>query len=239
MNGIEELTRDTAADAHAFYLQAAFRALLDAMARPGEIAELPPVSREGASDAAVSGLTESSLVVADVLIDAATGFAVAGDGAPEAERVLSRRTHANVLDVSTAPYAFLPADVRDDRARAFVLDLTEGTLADPHLGATLVVECATLLGSDAEGRRTGSASGSISSSTWVLSGPGIKTTASIACDRTDVLEARCERADEFPCGIDLILVDGAGHVAALPRTTRIAHAVDEGTGEKEERSWDM
>ena len=30
-----------------------------------------------------------------------------------------------------------------------------------------------------------------------------------------------ERADEYPCGIEILLVDGEGNVAALPRTTRI------------------
>lgn len=238
MSTMTDLARDPFSDARSFYLQEAFRALLDAMARPGEIRDLPPVDRQGASDADASGLTEPALVVADVLIDAATGFSVAGSRAQEAERILSRRAHANAVPGPCAPYAFLPAFVRDAEAGSFVRELPNGTLADPQLGATLVVECATLLGTDGAGNRTGSASGTAASRCWTLTGPGIKDTASITCDRTDVIEARIERADEFPCGIDLILVDGAGHVAALPRTTRIERAQTP-EGHLEEQSWDM
>ena len=64
---------------------------------------------------------------------------------------------------------------------------------------------------------------------WELSGPGIDGAAHFSCDRGDVLRARVARMDEFPCGIDLIFVDGFGHIAAIPRSSAC----------REVESWDM
>lgn len=220
--------RDALVDRRAFYLQAAFRALLDAMARPGEATELPRGDAALADDAEEAGLLAATVTVVDVLLDAATTFAVAGEGG-DAARVVSRRTHALAAPVEAAPYVLLPASVGGEEAGEVVRALTPGTLLDPQLGATCVVECSSLVGTDRDGRRIGSAAGAGVASTWRLSGPGIKESAHVACDRADVLRARVERGDEFPCGIDLALVDRAGHVVAIPRTTSI----------EEVTTWDM
>lgn len=212
--------RDALIDRRAFYLQAAFRALLDATARPGEVAELPRADEACAADAAEAGLLAPTVTVADVLLDAATSVAVAGQDT-EAARVISRRTHALGAPVETAPYVLLPCSVRGDEASAAVASLTPGNLLDPQLGATCVVECSALVGAGPDGSRVGSSSGEAAASAWRLTGPGIKDAALVECDRADVLLARIGRADEFPCGIDLVLVDRAGHVVAIPRTTRI------------------
>lgn len=135
--------------------------------------------------------------------------------------------------------------------------MTAGTLEAPHLGATCIVECSTLLGRGRDGTLTGSSSnashvapdqygepGSVAAAVasaqaateWRITGPGVDGSAVIACDRGDVLRARVEREDEFPCGIDVVLVDGAGHVIAIPRSSAIecAGALEDGGC-----SWDM
>jgi len=66
-----------------------------------------------------------------------------------------------------------------------------------------------------------------------VSGPGIKNTHTFFVDRIDWLEARRDRGDEYPCGIDLILVDVDGHIVGIPRTTKIVSV------EKEGAAWDM
>ena len=86
-----------------------------------------------------------------------------------------------------------------------------------------------LLGLDAQGLRVGSASHACAKSAWELTGPGVNGTARLSCDRGDVVHARVARMDEFPCGIDLIFVDGFGHIAAVPRSCAC----------REVESWDM
>lgn len=241
MTRTDMLQRDEVVDARAFYLQQAFRALLDAMARPGEVVELPKAPETARADAEAAGLFPATMTACDVLLDAATGVAVCGATADRAHRILSRRSHVRIADAAAAPYAVLPATAGPEAARAFVTALSPGTLADPHLGATCIVECGTLLGTDADGARTGSASGACPPSAWVLAGPGIAATAAFETDRSDALQARIDRADEFPCGIDLVLVDRAGHALAVPRSSDLRPAAGgaDGASEKGAASWDM
>lgn len=236
----EIFARDDAADARAFYLQRTFRALLDAMAHPGEVVEVTCDIQGDPLDAQASGLAEPALALADVLLDAATTVAVAGDEGSHAAAVLARRTHATACEAGEAAFAFVPTAVRGDAARAFVCELSAGTLLDPHHGATCIVGCDTLVGVDRAGVRTGAVAGASAVGLWELSGPGIRTTARIELDRTEVMQARDARADEFPCGIDLVFVDGAGHVLCLPRTTHIA-SLEAGmrADRKGGASWDM
>ena len=236
----EVFARDDAADARAFYLQRTFRSLLDAMARPGEVVEVTRDIQGDPLDASASGLTEPALAIADVLLDAATTVAVAGEAGERAASVLARRTHASACAAGEAAFAFIPTAVRGDDARAFVRSLSAGTLLDPHRGATCIVGCDTLMGADRTGARTGAVAGAAVVGSWGLTGPGIRNIVRIGLDRTDVMEARAERADEFPCGIDLVFVDGAGHVLCLPRTTHAA-PLAAGARAVTERgfSWDM
>ena len=234
----EVFERESAADDRAFYLQRAFRALLDAMARPGEVTELAARAQGDVADAGASGLPESALVLADVVLDAATSVAVAGPVGDDAATVLARRTHVAMRDAQTAAFGFVPASVRGQQARAFVAALSAGTLLDPQLGATCIVVCDTLLGSDRDGCLTGARAGGADVSSWELSGPGIRETARIELDRTEIVEARLERGDEFPCGIDLVFVDAAGHVLCLPRTTRVRR-LDEAAREEGGAAWGM
>lgn len=224
----EIFARDAEADARAFYLQRAFRAVLDAMARPGEVTEIEPVAQGDPADAAAAGLTPAALVVGDVVLDAATTVAVAGPEGTHAASVIARRTHARPRALAEAAFCFVPEDVRGSAAAEAICVLNPGTLIDPQLGATAIVGCRTLMGLDRAGVRTGAVAGADEASTWELTGPGIKDRALITLDRTDVMDARAARGDEFPCGIDCILVDGAGHLIALPRTTR-ARRVDGGS----------
>lgn len=231
------LERDAAADTRAFYLQAVFRALLDAMARPGEIVELPAVPAQVTSEAQRMGLDANTLMLVDVLLDAATTFAVAAEN-DACERAVAQRTHCPATALDQAAYVVLPRACQDECAAEAVASLTAGSLVSPHLGATALVECGALLGLDKNGNRTGSVAGGRKLTDWTLAGPGIATTSNIACDRADVLGARCERGDEFPCGIDLVLIDGAGNVCCVPRSTKLTPAAQP-VFTKGGASWDM
>lgn len=52
-----------------------------------------------------------------------------------------------------------------------------------------------------------------------LRGPGVERENRFAVDRVDWLHARAQRDDEFPCGIEIVLVDPEGRVVAIPRSS--------------------
>lgn len=228
--------RDHASDVRSFYLQENFRALLDAMARPGELALLSTSDDEASSCAARAGLLPQTVCVLDVVLDAGTTLRVAGARSDDAMCELGERTHALARSLGEAAFCVVPCALVGEDAAAIVRTARAGTLASPHLGATCVVECAALLGTDASGVRIGSMTGPVGHVRWTLAGPGIDGTCELECDRADVLAARNARADEFPLGIDLVLVDGAGHIACVPRSTHLTRMDVSG---EEVRPWAM
>jgi alpha-D-ribose 1-methylphosphonate 5-triphosphate synthase subunit PhnH len=178
--------------------QGCFRALLDAMSRPGSVRRISAELRPPAP------LAPAAAAVLLTLADAATP--VWTDAGPDASAWLA--FHAG------CPMAASPGSA------TFVLacgappsldGLEQGTDEEPHRGATLVAQVSAL----AEGRGGG----------WRLSGPGIAETRRLRVSGLpDGFAARwaANRA-AFPRGVDLILCAGRD-VAALPRTT----AVEEG-----------
>lgn len=54
-----------------------------------------------------------------------------------------------------------------------------------------------------------------------VSGPGVADVNRFAVSRSVWAEARAAREDEFPCGVDIVLVDGRGYVVAIPRTSTV------------------
>lgn len=224
----EVFDRDPSLDERAFELQGTFRVLLDCMARPGEVARLTPNDAHEA-DAVRMGLFPGTVMLVDMLLDSGTTFSVAGEDTAGAARYIATRTHAASASIGKAAYTVLPETLRDAGAADAIASLAPGTLEEPHCGATAIVECSVLLGADAAGVRVGSASNGRPKSFWRLTGPGIDGAAMISCDRGDVLRARNDRLDEFPRGIDLVFVDGFGHVAAVPRSSSC----------EEVESWDM
>ena len=178
--------------------QGCFRALLDAMSRPGLVRRVSAGLRPPAPFA------PAAAAVLLTLADAATPVWI--DAGPEAAAWLA--FHAG------CPMAGSPGDA------AFVLAcgappaldaLAQGTDEEPHRGATLVAQVAALEAGRGD---------------WRLSGPGIETEHRLRVSGLpDGFAARwaANRA-VFPRGVDLILCAGRD-LAALPRTAAI---VEEG-----------
>lgn len=176
--------------------QAAFRATLDAMSRPGRIEELalrldPPAGVDAATAAAC--LT---------LLDGDTPVWLAPHAA--AERVaawIAFHTGAPIAQ-SAADAAFV---VALDASALPTLDTFDwGTDEEPQRGATLIVQVPALT------KQGG----------WTLSGPGIATRATLHVDGlpTPFAAERRAMAGSFPRGLDILFTSGA-RLAALPRTT--------------------
>ncbi len=176
--------------------QRTFRALLDAMARPGTIQALPQARP-------ADGAWGSALIVMQCLLDHEVTFAVEADDRSVHEQIL-RRTGARSAPLATADYVLADAA----HALAAFEAAIEGDVEEPERSATVVVHV------DAVG------SGALRA---VLSGPGIQTVQPLVLDGLNVvaLRALIERNAVYPTGIDTIFVDPQGRVACLPRSTRI------------------
>ena len=182
-----------------FGSQRAFRALMDAFARPGGIADLaglagPPRPMSSAAGAILLALADN-----DTPVFFETDM-------PDAQAWVGFHTGAPITGaVSSARFVHLADDSDTTAWSRFAV----GTAEYPDRSATLLLPVASLRG----GHRL------------ILSGPGIETSSDIAPQGlpkgfADVMAAN--RAG-FPLGFDLVLVSG-GEALALPRTTRIEEA---------------
>ncbi|MBK3398303.1 MULTISPECIES: phosphonate C-P lyase system protein PhnH [Methylobacterium] len=179
--------------------QRVFRAVMDALARPGTIQAL------ATGLAPPAPLTPELAAVALALADAdAPLWLDAGLAeSPAVAEFLRFHTGARITD-DPAEAAF--ALVSDAAACPTFDAFAQGTPAYPDRSATLVLAVSDL--SDREG--------------WHLDGPGIRDSARLAASPLPAdMPARLARNHAgFPQGIDLILA-APGRVAALPRSTRV------------------
>jgi alpha-D-ribose 1-methylphosphonate 5-triphosphate synthase subunit PhnH len=179
--------------------QASFRAILDAMAHPGRIKDLP-VSL-AAPPPAPLGIAAAAIALAlcdidtpiwlDLPLAAAAPYLAFHCGAPTAASPAQSR------------FAFAANAAALPPLESFAL----GSDEYPDRSTTLVVEVAGLIGG--HGMR--------------LTGPGIRDEAllSVAGLPARLWEERAVLAELLPRGLDVILVSGA-RLAALPRWTRVA-----------------
>jgi len=150
---------------------------------------------------------EPAFTVALTLLDGEVTFAAPGDGA-FAGRV-SRATRARPAPLPEADFVFLPAAGAEEGLRA----MKQGTLEAPEEGATamVLVESLKKEGGDA---------------VLELSGPGVagRRTLGVVGLPAGAVEAIRESRSGYPLGVDVFLLDGAGRVAGLPRSTRVGVA---------------
>jgi len=172
--------------------QRVFRRLLDATARPGVLFALPQTGGE------------PETAVLRALLDHEVSFGVVGGSEEEAYRI---RLSTGASPVSPGEADFVL--VRGGDSKGEVAKMRRGTLEEPHLGATAIYAVERL-----------SVRGSV---TLVLSGPGVSGTRTLGAEglaSSELVHLRESRAD-YPMGVDVYLVDRAGLVAALPRSTEV------------------
>jgi alpha-D-ribose 1-methylphosphonate 5-triphosphate synthase subunit PhnH len=173
--------------------QAAFRALMEAMARPGRVQRLasPPDAPPPLAPAAAAAL----LALAD------SETPVWTDAPATAREWIAFHTGARLVEaVAEAEFLLatgpLPA----------LASLRAGSDEAPQEGATLIVQVAAL--------EAGAG--------WRLSGPGIADVHHLSVTGLpgDFMDQWRSNARRFPRGVDLVLAAG-DRLAALPRTVRI------------------
>ncbi len=176
-------------------------------------------------------------VVVKTLVDQAVTFAVSGTREQEATQWVVLNTHSHPAELEQADFIF------DSRCGAFFClsrccsKAFEGTFDCSRKGATIVINCGSLAGNTIPGSSASSAA-----EEFVPQGDKVYRVVVkwswhqrypyVYVDRSDWIEARRDRADEYPCGVDFVLVDVEGHVVGIPRTKNLSV-------EKEGAAWDM
>jgi alpha-D-ribose 1-methylphosphonate 5-triphosphate synthase subunit PhnH len=178
--------------------QAVFRAVMDAMARPGEIKPLVP------APAAPAPLSATAAAVALALLDYETPVWLDAPLAstPQVADWIRMQTGARVTaDPQSAAFAFLADPMRMPAFDAFSI----GTAEYPDRSTTLVLQVEHF----GAGERLS------------LSGPGIAGARDFSSEPLplDISERLLANRALFPRGVDLILVTPSA-VAALPRSVR-------------------
>lgn len=195
--------------------QAAFRALLDAMARPGTVATLPePAEPPPAPLAAAAATVALALCDADTPIWLDAGLAAGGVPAwlrfHCGAAIVAEAGAAAFVFAGAAPPEMAPPDMaHPDMAPPDMASLDQGSDLFPDRSATLVIGIAAL-GTGALLR---------------LSGPGIEGAASVRLDGLPqgFVGQRAANRRRYPRGVDCILVSG-NQVLCLPRSTIVEAA---------------
>lgn len=177
--------------------QACFRALMDAMARPGRV---QPV---GALPELPAGLDPAAAAAILTLADAETPIWT--DAGDEARGWIAFHTGAPLLDDPARAMLLLNTGT----AMPHLLALHPGEDEAPQEGATLIRQVAALEAG------TG----------WRLRGPGIEREHRLAVTGlpADFIAQWRANAARFPCGVDVVLCAGR-RLAALPRSVTITEA---------------
>ncbi|WOB08599.1 phosphonate C-P lyase system protein PhnH [Piscinibacter gummiphilus] len=176
--------------------QAVFRAVLDALSRPGRLQTLAASDGLQAPAPLSRGLTALLLT----LLDAETSLHLDGPLASDAAWLYAR-FHTGVQPAAREVADFVAARAAD----ASLEGLRLGTDEAPQHGATLIVDAPTLAGQS-----------------LVLSGPGIEHTQRIGlCGLSaEFWQQRIAQEKHFPRGVDLLIVCGS-QLIAVPRSTHI------------------
>ena len=176
--------------------QRVFRAVLDAMARPGSLQSVaaiasPPAPLDGAAAAICLSLADLDTPLwLDPLARQAAAYLRFHTGCP-----ITDRPEKSAFAVIAEPGSIGGLD-----------GFAQGEPDYPERSTTLILQVPAL----SEG------------SGWTLSGPGIDGTSRLFVGGLGswFLPSWKANGERFPCGVDVILTAG-DRVAALPRTTRL------------------
>lgn len=187
---LAELAADARLDAHAS--QRTFRAMLDALARPGRTGRLHPPS-------GVPAALVVALALADV--DVTTHVLTGADELDWAE-VLRAATGTRAVELEHADIVVALRPPTPDEIRS----LRRGRPDAPELGARLSLAVESLGSGDV---------------LLTMRGPGVPVVRELEVGGVDapVLEAIAAVNRRFPAGIDTFLVAADGVIAGIPRST--------------------
>jgi alpha-D-ribose 1-methylphosphonate 5-triphosphate synthase subunit PhnH len=203
---LQELDSDTA--------QRVFHAAMEAFARPGTIRRLPTACVPAPVPAVLAPL----LALADIMTPVVAVSSIAA-GAHDREvdaalALAARLVNAQVVAPAQARFGLAFGEPDD------LSSLNRGSHWSPEAGAMLFQRVTML-----ETAALDSATDAAPNALWRLTGPGIRRGSPVLL-RVGGLSARfvaerAARVDDYPAGIDVLLVTDEGAIVGLPRTTAI------------------
>ncbi len=182
-----------------FDVQFVFRKVLDSMARPMKINSLDKLSDSFEEDSFLCAL-------GCTLVDNEVAFYVEKD--PKFSNNLSALTLSKEQEIDKADYIFLTSEMNYESVKAIFSKAKKGTLYDPQLSATIIIACDSLVGNEAV----------------KIKSPGIDGVCekNVSTYIRTIFEIKQGLDVEYPCGIDLIFIDGSGDFFCYPRLASIA-----------------
>lgn len=183
--------------------QEVFRTILHCMSRPGTIKNIEEIGEQLGQR---EDCRDSIFLSAMTLLDAEVSFHIVGVNTVPLEAYLSAHTLSKVAELQAADYLFIMNN-------ASALDISEafrrarkGTLTNPQQSATIIIETEKL--SNEPG--------------LTLQGPGIATTKNVQIAASEAwMVERANANQEYPLGVDMIIIDYQSNMMCLPRTTMI------------------
>lgn len=214
---------NVAGDAALHRAQNAFRRVLSACAEPGTV-QVVVLETEGSPSPFPGALDEGLRPLVRLFVDRATTFAVVDGQADALANAIISETHARRVGVSEADFVIVPARAHARERADAIVRACRGMLVAPEKGATVFVGCARLI----DGNRIDGAASTAPAQTAQdlyeveVCGPGVKDVNRFFVDRIDWAVARQFRHDEFPCGIEIMLVDREGRLVVIPRSSALS-----------------
>lgn len=190
------------------HTQQIYRKLLDCMARPGKVNSIEPYLVQEDHESLFS---KPLLSLAYTLVDREVSFHVISDLKEKAEQYIYWQTFSQAAELHEAHYVFIGKQLSDSEIQSVMNEVKAGTLEDPHLSATILIQVNTLTDSPGDGMKL------------KLTGPGIQGTREVYADGMPSawIAERKKINREFPLGVDMILTTSSGEIMAIPRTTLI------------------
>ncbi|MCR8641166.1 phosphonate C-P lyase system protein PhnH [Paenibacillus sp. N1-5-1-14] len=190
--------------------QQIYRLLLDSMARPGKLVKLP-IEHE-----ILAKLDSPALVgIGLTLLDQEIHFHVESgtqDKGNQLAKLLQLHTLSRPKPLVESDYVFVQIGAEID-----IPSLQRGSFEYPDESTTVIYEVKQMSKVMEEGHESGE---------WIrlqLTGPGIKEQHEVfICGFTNtLLEEWTACNQEFPLGVDWMLVDEVGNLCGVPRTTKL------------------
>ena len=183
--------------------QAVFREVMNAFAHPLKIYRINRGAAGSSESAPIRGESAPILELCRVFLDNAVSFYVDND--EELAAAIREQTYAATAGLEDAGFVIL----KDPENFGAWGSIRQGSLVDPHKGATVIVGVPQIAGG----------------TSITAEGPGIDGKATFLMDH---VVAGCARIAagldrEYPKGFELIFVSYEGDICALPRHVRILY----------------